>query len=97
MREYRGFMVDSARWQRFEHRRDDVVIATPAKCGTTWMQTIVAMLVFNRVALDKPVGQISRWLDSQLQSEEAVFGLYEAQQHRCFIKTHLALDGSFSP
>ena len=46
VRRYQGFMADSARWNRFIFRPDDVVISTSAKCGTTWMQTIVGMLLF---------------------------------------------------
>ena len=61
MRRYQGFMADSDRWQRFTLRPDDVVISTPSKCGTTWMQTIVYMLL--RQTTDLPVmGTVSPWL-----------------------------------
>jgi hypothetical protein len=33
MRRYRGFMADSAGWERFPFRSDDVIISTPSKCG----------------------------------------------------------------
>jgi hypothetical protein len=39
---YRNHHLDSTRWDRFEHRRDDIIISTSYKAGTTWMQTIVA-------------------------------------------------------
>ena len=58
-RRYRGFMSDSARWDRFAFRPDDVVISTPSKCGTTWMQTIVGMLLLDRTELGAPIGTIS--------------------------------------
>ena len=45
IRRYQGFIADSARWERFTFRPDDVVISTPSKCGTTWMQMIVGMLL----------------------------------------------------
>ena len=45
LRHYEGFFTDSSRWERFTFRPGDVVISTPAKCGTTWMQTIVGMLL----------------------------------------------------
>ena len=45
LRRYRGFMADSDRWRRFAFRDGDIVITTPSKCGTTWMQSIVGMLV----------------------------------------------------
>ena len=93
MKRYRGVMADSARWQRFAFRPDDVVISTPAKCGTTWMQTIVGMLLLGRVDLGAPISTISPWLDMLITTDDEVFGLLERQQHRRFIKTHAPLDG----
>jgi len=93
LRHYEGFMADSSRWERFALRDDDVVISTPAKCGTTWMQTIVGMLLLDRIDLGTPMGTLSPWLDMQIRSEGEVFALLDAQQHRRFIKTHTPLDG----
>src|SRR5215217_3232741 len=45
-RVYRTWVVDSTRWDRYRPRPEDVVIATYPKCGTTWMQRIVDLLVF---------------------------------------------------
>ena len=92
MRRYQGFMADSARWERFRLRDDDVIITTPSKCGTTWMQTIVGMLLRDSVDLP-PIGTISPWLDMQIRTEEEIFGLLDAQTGRRFIKTHTPLDG----
>ena len=86
-------MADSARWERFTFRSDDVVISTPAKCGTTWMQTIVGMLLLERVDLGAPISTISPWLDIQIRTDDEVLGLLDHQTHRRFIKTHLPLDG----
>src|SRR3954451_4309751 len=85
-------MADSSRWDRFPLRADDVIITTPSKCGTTWTQQIVGMLLRNTVALP-PIGTISPWLDMQVRTEEEIFGLLEAQTERRFIKTHTPLDG----
>ena len=93
LRRYQGFFADSSRWERFAFRPDDVVITTPAKCGTTWMQTIVGMLLLDRTDLGAPIGTISPWLDMLTRSEDEVFGLLEAQTHRRFIKSHTPLDG----
>ena len=93
LRRYRGFMADSARWERFAFRPDDVVITTPSKCGTTWMQTIVGLLLLGRAALDVPISTVSPWLDMLVRSEKDVFQLLEGQSHRRFIKTHTPLDG----
>ena len=43
---YRSLISDSARWDGFEFRPGDIIISTPPKCGTTWMQMICALLVF---------------------------------------------------
>ncbi len=93
LRRYRGFMADSARWERFVFRPDDVVISTPSKCGTTWMQTIVGMLLLDRVDLGAPISTISPWLDMLIRSDEETFGLLDRQSHRRFVKTHTPLDG----
>ncbi len=93
MRHYRGFIADSARWEGFEFRDDDIVIATPAKCGTTWMQNIVAMLVLGTTDLDRPITEISPWLDMLTRPLDEVEALLDAQEHRRFIKTHTPLDG----
>lgn len=86
-------MADSDRWRRFEFRRGDVVITTPSKCGTSWMQTIVGMLLLDRVDLGAPISQLSPWLDMQIHTEHDVFDRLGRQGHRRFIKTHTPLDG----
>jgi hypothetical protein len=93
MRRYQSFVVDSSRWERFRFRDDDVVITTPAKCGTTWMQTIVAMLLLDRTELGAPILTISPWLDALLHTDDDVFDLLDGQTHRRVIKTHTPLDG----
>jgi hypothetical protein len=93
VRRYRGFIVDSERWERFAFRPDDVIISTPAKCGTTWMQTIVGMLLLDRIHFGAPIDTISPWLDMLIYTDEEIFGLLEGQRHRRFMKTHTPLDG----
>jgi hypothetical protein len=93
VRRYRGFFADSARWERFRFRDDDIVISTPSKCGTTWMQNIVGSLVLNRPTLGVPISTLSPWLDMLIHTDDEVFGLLDAQQHRRWIKTHTPLDG----
>ena len=92
MRHYHGFIADSDRWQRFKQRDDDVVITTPSKSGTTWMQTIVGMLLRQTTDLP-PIGTISPWIDMQIRTEEDSFGTLEAQTTRRFMKTHTPFDG----
>ena len=90
---YRNIVHDSARWEGFEFRDGDIIISTPPKCGTTWTQTICALLVFQETEFYDHVDQISPWLDQSLKSKEDVFSTLGSQTHRRFIKTHTPLDG----
>jgi hypothetical protein len=74
-------------------RPDDIVISTPAKCGTTWLQTICALEIFQRTKFDRPLDRISPWVDILTRPLGEVLADYEAQTHRRFIKTHTPLDG----
>jgi len=92
-REYRTWIFDSRRWQHYQPRPDDIIIATYPKCGTTWMQQIVGLLVF-QTPVPKPIMQISAWIDRRFpQPVEAVVAQIEAQEHRRFLKSHMPLDG----
>ena len=50
-RRYRSPEEDSARWSGFPFRDGDIVISTRSKSGTTWMQMICALLVFQTAEL----------------------------------------------
>ena len=87
---------DSRHWDGFAFRDGDVVIATYAKAGTTWMQQIVGQLIFE-AREDVAVHQLSPWYDMRLLAPEARAAV-AAQTHRRFLKTHLPLDALvFSP
>lgn len=90
---YRSLISDSARWNGFPFRAGDIVICTPSKCGTTWMQMICALLIFQDPGLDRPLSTFSPWLDMLTRTKAEVFALLEAQPNRRFIKTHTPLDG----
>src|SRR5204863_157457 len=90
---YRGVVSDNARWDGFEFRDGDIVISTPAKCGTTWMQMMCALLIFQDPELPRPLTELSPWVDVQTDTVENVFASLAAQQHRRFIKSHTPLDG----
>lgn len=94
---YQNYTLDSTRWQCYRPRPDDIVIATSYKSGTTWMQEIVRQLVFLGQTTpqkdDIALWEVSPWLDARWAPLAEVIDKLEAQQHRRFIKTHLALDG----
>ncbi|HTQ14067.1 MAG TPA: sulfotransferase domain-containing protein [Rhizomicrobium sp.] len=90
-REVRSWTTDSRRWAHYVPRADDIVIATAPKCGTTWMQQIVSLLVFRSPA-PKELQFTSPWIDFRLPPIEQVLAAIEAQSHRRFLKSHLPCD-----
>jgi aryl sulfotransferase len=91
-REVHTHAANSRRWDRFEPRDDDIIIGTYSKCGTTWTQRIVDLLVFQSPEV-RPFGDISPWLDSTIFNPvEDDLATLAAQKHRRFIKSHLPFD-----
>ena len=86
-------MFDSARWDEFRFRADDIVISSAPKCGTTWTQMLCALLVFQDSHFDRPLSEISPWLDQSTGKLDTVLATLDAQEHRRFIKTHTPFDG----
>ncbi len=89
---YHSFVADSARWDGFELRDGDIIISTPPKCGTTWMQMLVASLV-RPEGLDRPLTRISPWLEMMTAPLAEVRADLESQTHRRLIKSHTPMDG----
>ncbi len=90
---YRSPEEDSARWLGFPFRAGDIVISTRSKTGTTWVQMICALLIFQTPRLPAPLAQLSPWLDHLIVPREEIYARLAAQEHRRFIKTHTPLDG----
>lgn len=67
---YVNFREDSTRWSTLALRPDDVVIAAPAKAGTTWLQIICALLVFRTAELPTRLAELSPWRDSRFSTAE---------------------------
>jgi aryl sulfotransferase len=84
---------DSARWLGFRFRPGDIVISTRRRTGTTWLQMICALLIFQRPNLPAPLWHLSPWLDHLVVPPEVVYDRLAVQPHRRFIKTHTPLDG----
>ena len=65
---YGGVFWDSARWEGLELRPGDIIVATPAKSGTTWTQMICALLIFQDP--DLPFDQTLIKVDPRLRYSE---------------------------
>ena len=89
-RELQNLLMDSTRWNDFAFRDDDIVIATYAKSGTTWVQQIVSQLIFDW-AEGLNIHELSPWVDMRLTTAEVLTALPD-QSHRRFLKTHLPAD-----
>ena len=91
-RDYRTPVMDSHRWDAFEPRVGDVVVATYPNCGTTWTQRIVDLLI-HQSPEPRPIMQLYPWLDATFFApiEEDLANL-ESQTHRRSVKSHLPFD-----
>jgi aryl sulfotransferase len=91
-RAVRSRVFDSSRWDGYRPRDDDIVIATYSKCGTTWMQRIVSMLVL-KSAEPTSIWELSPWPDMRMFGPvEDVLARAEALTCRRFFKSHLPYD-----
>ena len=84
---------DSARWAGFTFRPDDIVVSPPAKCGTTWAQTICALLVHQTPELPEPLAVLSPWVEMLTRPLDEVVRDLDRQPHRRVMKSHTPLDG----
>jgi aryl sulfotransferase len=90
-REMHNHHFDSTVWNDLVFRRDDVVVASYAKAGSTWTQQIVAQLVFAGDP-EVSVAEISPWVDLRVPPVLLKLAELEAQTHRRILKTHLPID-----
>jgi len=96
-REFHSNHFDSTIWNDFRFRDDDIIISTYAKSGTTWMQQMVAQMLYGGDERLE-VAEMSPWLDLRVPPKEIKLPAVEAQTHRRFLKTHLPVDALvFSP
>lgn len=90
---YKNILMDNARWDEISLRDGDIIISTPPKSGTTWMQMICALLVFQDPDFPRTLDEVSPWVDLLTHSREELREWAEGLSHRRFFKTHTPLDG----
>ena len=90
---YLGPLTDNRRWDRVRIRADDVFVVTPPKCGTTWMQTIVALLFTADPEVETELSIKMPWVDIRLRDMAEVAARLEAMTARRSMKSHTPMDG----
>ena len=92
-RQYGGKIAAPERWEMFTPREGDIVVCTPPKSGSTWVQGILALLISGNPAVDADISNNAPWLDIGVPDAAEVFNRLEAQTQRRQIKTHTPFDG----
>ncbi len=90
---YRGSITAPERWATWAPRPGDVLVCTPPKCGTTWTQTMLAMLIAGEPALPDKLAVVSPWVDADFDPAEEVASALIAKEGRRVVKTHTPADG----
>ncbi len=83
--------VNSRHWADLPFRQGDIVISSVPKSGTTWVQMICALLIFQTTDLPAPLPELSPDPDNRWYLRDAVLARLAVQRHRRFIKTHADL------
>lgn len=90
---YLGPLTDNRRWDLVRIRPDDVIVATPPKSGTTWMQTIVALLLSGDPEIETELAVKMPWVDIRMREMSEVAARLDAMTQRRCMKSHTPLDG----
>jgi hypothetical protein len=90
---YRGVLTCPERWSTWGPRGGDILVCTPPKCGTTWTQTMIAILLSGGPELPEQVSVLSPWVDADLGDASEVAAGLERQAGRRVVKTHTPADG----
>lgn len=92
-RTYRSATIDGARWAAYDHRPGDIFVCSPPKCGTTWMRTIVASLLWPDGGIPGAVMEVGPWFDGRIFDFAELSSRLGAQTHRRYMMTHTPADG----
>ena len=90
---YLGALTDNRRWDMINIRADDVIVVTPPKCGTTWMQTIVALLFSGDPDVETELSVNMPWVDIRIREMPEIADRLEQMTRRRSMKSHTPLDG----
>lgn len=90
---YLGPLTDNRRWEMVDIRPDDVFVVTPPKCGTTWMQTIVALLFAGDPEVETELSVRMPWVDIRIREMPEIAERLAAMTHRRSMKSHTPMDG----
>ena len=90
---YLGPLTDNRRWDTVTIRPDDVIVVTPPKSGTTWMQTIVALLFSGDPEVETELSVKMPWVDIRLREMAEVAERLEGMRGRRSMKSHTPMDG----
>jgi aryl sulfotransferase len=77
-RDLHNHHFDSTIWNEFRFRDDDIIIATYAKSGTTWMQQMVAQMLFGPDP-HLEVAEMAPWLDLRVPPKAVKLAAVEAR------------------
>lgn len=90
---YLGPLTDNRRWDMVNIRPDDTIVVTPPKCGTTWMQTIIALLYSGDPKVETELSVKMPWVDIRIREITEVAARLEAMTGRRSMKSHSPMDG----
>jgi hypothetical protein len=88
VRTYRGTFTKPENWDAFQPRTGDVLLVTPAKSGTTWTQSMIAMLLHGTPELPDKLNTLSPWIDGGFGVIDDYLADLARQPARRVIKTH---------
>ncbi|WP_407493693.1 sulfotransferase domain-containing protein [Pseudooceanicola sp. MF1-13] len=91
--QYFGPLTDSTRWDAVTLRDDDVIVVSPPKCGTTWMQTIMALLFSGDPQVVPEFSMNMPWIDIRVRDMAEVTQRLDARPGRRSFKSHTPMDG----
>jgi aryl sulfotransferase len=90
-RELRNLMLDSTRWNNFSYRAGDVVVASWAKSGTTWVQQIIDQLL-GRGSESTNAWDQTLWVENRGIPPSILAHCAARTGRRRLLKTHLPVD-----